>query len=107
MIMNKINLVLFFWVIHKIFFKIQMYNYLCIFFCAVPQPTVPPSAPDEALPTAAPGENNFIGEGLIFCLVVACLYFIFFFCVNLNCPLLFSLLGTFRFQDEDENEYEI
>ena len=75
-IMNKINLVLFFWVIHIIFFKIQMHNYLCFFFCAVPQPTVPPSAPDEAL--ATPGQNNFIGEGLTFCLVLACLYFIFF-----------------------------
>ena len=36
MIMNKINLVLFFWVIHKIFFKIQMYNYLCIFSVQFP-----------------------------------------------------------------------
>ena len=92
MIMNKINLVLFFWVIHKIFFQIQMHNYLCIFFCAVPQPTVPPGAPDEALPTAAPDENNFIGEGLIF-LFSGCMFVLhFFFCVNLNCPLLFSLL---------------
>lgn len=58
-------------------------------FCAVPKPTVPPPGPDEAVPTAAPGENYFICEGRIFCLVVACLYSIF--CVNLKCPLLFSL----------------
>ena len=47
-------------------------------FCVVPQPTVPPRCPDEALPTPAPGENNLIGEGIIFCLKLhVCSSFLF------------------------------
>lgn len=36
------------------------------------------SSPGPAVLTAAPGENNFICEGTIFGLVVACFYSIFF-----------------------------
>ena len=35
-IMNKINIVLFFCIIHVIFFKIQMHDYFC--FCSVQFP---------------------------------------------------------------------
>ena len=48
MIMNEINLVLFSCIIHVIFFEIQLHNYF-VFVLAVPQPTVPPGDPDEAL----------------------------------------------------------
>ena len=44
--------------------------------------------------TAAPGENNFIAERIIFCLEVSCLYFIFFLCES-QLSTLFSLLFLF------------
>ena len=87
--MNKINLVQFFCIIHVIFFKIEMH-----YFCSVqfPELLFVLAVLMRHYPYhAAPGENNFIGEGIFF--FSSCMFVFHFLCVRV-CEYQ---LSTFEF----------